>query len=180
MPSYSIAWSDRAGPRVPVPARPTSLRPGHPPHARWGQAVGELVVDAEVAEDIVAVFAELFAVAFPIESLRLVDDFGADDLRSMQANNTSAFNCRFVAGTSTWSWHAFGRAIDLNPLVNPYVTPNGIDPPEGSAYADRSQQVPGMIQPGDAVTSGFATIGWAWGGSWAGGQDYQHFDRRDG
>ncbi len=143
-------------------------------------AIGELIVHESVAEDIVASFASLFDADFPIASMRLVDDFDADDLRSMQANNTSAFNCRFVAGTTNWSFHAFGRAIDINPLINPYVTPNGVEPPEGAIYRDRSLSAPGMIISGDAVTTAFATIGWEWGGNWRSGQDYQHFARTSG
>ncbi len=145
-----------------------------------GTAIGELVVDAAVADDVVAIFAQLYESEFPIESMRLVDDFGADDLRSMRANNTSAFNCRFVAATSNWSWHAYGRAIDINPLVNPYVTASGVEPPEGAAYADRSRRSIGMIHADDAVTDAFAARGWEWGGMWRSGQDYQHFARASG
>ncbi len=142
--------------------------------------VGELVVAADLADEVVTAFAALYDANFPIASMRLVDDFGADDLRSMQANNTSAFNCRFVAGTTSWSWHAYGRAIDINPLVNPYLSNRGVDPPEGEAFLDRTQTVPGMIRDGDAVTSAFADLGWEWGGSWSSAPDYQHFARTDG
>ncbi len=144
------------------------------------QVIGELIVDAAVADEIVEIFATLFEAAFPIESMRLIDDFAADDLRSMQANNTSAFNCRFVAGTSGWSWHAYGRAIDINPLVNPYVTASGIQPPEGAAFADRMLPTPGMIHANDVVSTAFARHGWEWGGNWRSDQDYQHFARTDG
>lgn len=139
-----------------------------------GVATGELVVHQDVADDVVTVFAELFAAGFPIERMELVDVYDADDDRSMAANNTSAFNCRTVAGTNRWSQHAFGRAIDVNPLLNPYVRGSRIDPPEGSAYVDRSIDQPGLIRAGDAAVRAFAAIGWSWGGNWS-SPDYQHF-----
>ena len=110
----------------------TSWRPGCPvpldelrlltlTHWDFNQKVstGEMVVHADVADDVVEVFRILFDASFPVERIQLVDTFGANDLASMQANNTSAFNCRHIAGTTRWSEHAYGRAIDLNPLINP-------------------------------------------------------------
>ncbi len=138
-------------------------------------ASGELVVNAEHANDVVQVFSRLFDARFPIERMELVDNFGGDDDLSMVANNTSAFNCRTVAGTNTLSDHAFGAAIDINPLVNPFVTSRGIFPPEGEAFVDRSVQVQGGIYRGDAVTRAFAEIGWEWGGDWVNSKDWQHF-----
>ena len=138
-------------------------------------ANGELVVHESHADDIVQVFSRLFDSQFPIERMELVDNFeGSDDL-SMVANNTSAFNCRNVAGTDRWSDHAFGAAVDINPLVNPWVTNNGVFPSEGADFADRSVQVQGGIYPGDVVTQAFAEIGWEWGGDWNNSKDWQHF-----
>ena len=98
-------------------------------------------------------------------------------LVSMTANNTSAFNCRFVDGTTRWSQHAYGRAVDVNPLVNPYVQTNGrIDPPAGAQFADRAPR-PGLIDGDDAAVRAFAAVGWEWGGNWSGSKDYQHFSR---
>jgi hypothetical protein len=137
---------------------------------------GELVVHADVADAVVTVFHRLWDARFPIERMQLVDDYGADDDRSMAANNTSAFNCRPVAGTTRWSEHAFGHAVDVNPLINPYVTSSGrVSPPEGAPYADRTRQDPGLIHAGDVVVQAFADVGWSWGGSWTGAKDYQHF-----
>ena len=137
---------------------------------------GELVVHVDHAATVVGVFAELFAARFPIERMRLVDDYGGDDQASMRANNTSAFNCREVAGRpGVLSNHSRGAAIDLNPLVNPWVAGRSVDPPEGAPYADRSQRVPGGIYPGDVVTRAFARIGWGWGGDWPSSKDWQHF-----
>lgn len=138
---------------------------------------GELVVHADHADAVLGVFATLFEQRYPIEQVRLVDEFGGDDAVSTRANNTAGFNCRFVVGKpGAWSEHAFGRAIDLNPLVNPYVlTPNLAADPELARYLDRSLDVPGMIRPGDPAVEAFAAIGWAWGGTWPDGADYQHF-----
>ena len=93
----------------------------------------------------------------------------------MAANNTSAFNCRPTTGGSSWSEHSFGTAIDVNPLVNPYVRGAIVLPPEGAAYSDRSLDVSGMIHSGDKVVEAFAAHGWVWGGTWSSPKDYQHF-----
>ena len=137
---------------------------------------GELVVHTQYADALVSVFAELFEARFPVERMRLVDDYGGDDQASMRANNTSAFNCREVAGRpGVLSNHATGTAIDINPLLNPWVSGSRVDPPEGAPYADRSSLPPGGIAPGDAVTRAFARIGWGWGGDWPDSKDWQHF-----
>lgn len=137
---------------------------------------GRLVVHEDQAIRVRRVIQLLFEARFPIRRMRLVDAYRADDDRSMAADNTSAFNCRFVAGTSRWSMHAYGRAIDINPVENPYVSGNHVSPAEGLKYADRSKRLRGMILPGDAVVRAFASVGWGWGGSWAGRtKDYQHF-----
>ena len=137
---------------------------------------GELVIHEDHAADIVSAFEAIYRARFLIEQMRLVDEFGADDDRSMAANNTSAFNCRSVAGSKRWSEHAYGRAIDINPVQNPYVTRSGaVTPPAGAAYTDRSTETPGLITAGGPVTRAFAAIGWGWGGNWSSGKDYQHF-----
>jgi len=108
--------------------------------------------------------------------MRLVDHYGADDDRSMTADNMSAFNCRLRAGSSTeWSQHAYGRAVDVNPVENPFITPTHVSPPAGQAFVDRTQDLPGMIHLHDAVWWAFHSIGWEWGGEWQGTIDYQHF-----
>jgi hypothetical protein len=135
---------------------------------------GELVVHAAHADAIRRVFADMFAARFPIEQVRLVDEFGGDDDRSMAANNTSAFNCRYVKGSTRWSQHAFGRAIDVNPVQNPYITRSGVSPPGGRDYVRRDGSRQGVITAGGPVVKAFARIGWGWGGAWA-SPDYQHF-----
>ncbi|HEX7096414.1 MAG TPA: M15 family metallopeptidase [Acidimicrobiales bacterium] len=136
---------------------------------------GELVVHADAADAIVAAFRRLYELRFPITRMELVDVYGGDDQASMRANNTSAFNCRTVAGTDRWSEHAYGRAVDVNPLVNPWVRNNAVDPPEGRPYADRRTRVPGGFYAGDPAVQAFLDVGWHWGGSWSGIKDYQHF-----
>ncbi|NYD86431.1 M15 family metallopeptidase [Cellulomonas oligotrophica] len=135
---------------------------------------GELVVHADVADGLVEVFRTLFDARLPLTSVRLVDDFGADDDASMAADNTSAFNCRAVTGGSGWSEHAYGRAVDVNPVENPYVRGGTVLPPAGAAFVDRPD-APGVVHDGDAVVRAFAEHGWAWGGHWSSPKDYQHF-----
>ena len=136
---------------------------------------GELIVHRDHARRILGVLKKLFQARYPIQRLRLVDAYRADDDRSMAANNTSGFNCRRVSGSSSWSEHAFGRAIDLNPLRNPYVTRGRVSPPAGRPYANRARRAAGMIHAGDGVVRAFAAAGWRWGGYWSGSRDYQHF-----
>ena len=107
--------------------------------------------------------------------MELIDRYGGDDHRSMAHDNTSAFNCRVVAGTDRWSRHAYGDAIDINPRENPYVSGSHVSPPEGAPYADRSDKRKGMIFRNDVVTNSFERIiGWEWGGLWPNPTDYQH------
>jgi D-alanyl-D-alanine carboxypeptidase-like protein len=167
----------------------SSWKPGCPVPAedlRWielthwdneGNAVeGALVVNADHADDVVAVFEGLFGAGFPIQSMRPIDEFGGDDDASMAANNSSGFNCREIPGRSgVWSQHAFGGAIDVNPLVNPWVRGSQVDPPGGEPYVDRTLEVPGLIVADSVVTRGFHDIGWSWGGDWSSSLDYQHF-----
>jgi hypothetical protein len=141
-------------------------------------AMGELIVARTEADAMVGVFEQLFEVGFPIKSMRLIHEYGGDDDASMADNNTSAFNCRQSAGSSRWSEHSYGAAIDVNPLINPYVTTSGrVMPPEGAPYQDRTLGEPGMIVDGDAIDSAFSEIGWGWGGRWSRSKDYQHFSR---
>jgi D-alanyl-D-alanine carboxypeptidase len=138
---------------------------------------GELVVHQRVAKRIVKVMRSLYRDRFPIRRMKLIDEYGGDDHRSMDADNTSAFNCRFVSGSpGVWSQHAYGRAIDINPVENPYVTGSHVSPPAGRPYADRSRDAKGMIKGGDHIVRAFRRAGWKWGGRWSGGtRDYQHF-----
>lgn len=145
----------------------------------WGYndsaRTGTLVVAAGLTDAVIAIMRDLYEARFPIERMDPVDVFGGSDDDSMAANNTSAFNCRPVSGGSSWSEHSYGRAIDINPLVNPYVRGSTVLPPQGARYADRSLDAQGMIHAGDEVVTAFADRGWIWGGTWSSLKDYQHF-----
>ena len=136
---------------------------------------GTLILHRDVSEAIVGVMRTLYTAGFPIRRMTPVDAYGGDDFGSIEADNTSAFNCRPVAGTTHWSEHAYGRALDLNPLENPYVSGGRTSHPGSRRYLDRSAGLAGMIHAGDAVVRAFARAGWDWGGYWSGTRDYQHF-----
>jgi D-alanyl-D-alanine carboxypeptidase-like protein len=136
---------------------------------------GRLVVAGSQARAMLRAMRGLFEARFPIRRMELVERYGADDDRSMAADNTSGFNCRRVYPGGPWSAHAYGLAIDVNPLENPFITSSGVSPPAGAAFVDRSQRRKGMIHAHDAVVKAFAAIGWSWGGSWRSPKDYQHF-----
>lgn len=139
-----------------------------------GEHIGELVVHADAADDIVGVFARLHGAGFPIEEMRVESPADVDHLPP-DYNNTTAFTCRPVTGGTGWSQHAYGLAIDINPLLNPYRR-GGVVLPEGAGtYLDRSDVRPGMIVEGDAVVQAFDAIGWGWGGRWRSLKDWQHF-----
>ena len=145
---------------------------------------GEMVVHRRWARGVVEAFGRLYDAGWPVARMRLVDEYGGDDDASMAANNTSAFNCRRVAGQRNWSAHAHGAAIDLNPLQNPYVRGGSVDPPGGRRYAriDRTPRAPvplGVIRAGDLPVTVFARLGWEWGGDWRFSKDFQHVAEPD-
>jgi hypothetical protein len=164
--------------REGCPVAPAQLRRVRLSH--WGfdgvEKTGRLVVHVDQVPAVLGVFSRLFDARFPIERMVPVDAYGGDDDASMADNNTSAFNCRTVAGTSSWSNHAYGWAVDINPVQNPYVRGSTVSPPAGRAYLDRRNRRPGMIVDGDAVVSAFSAAGWTWGGWWSSPKDYQHFE----
>jgi hypothetical protein len=138
--------------------------------------MGRLVVNRDVARSVVGVLRRLYAARFPIRRMMPVDAYGASDFRSIEADNTSAFNCRYVDGTTRWSEHAYGRAIDLNPIENPYVTAAGTTSHTASRrYLRRSAYRRGMAVEGGVVVRAFDAAGFGWGGRWSGDRDYQHF-----
>jgi hypothetical protein len=142
---------------------------------------GRMVVNGSVAAGVVSVFRRLFEARFPINRMHLAVKYRPNhDDPNDDRDYTAGFNCRPVvtargAGT-TWSQHAYGLAIDINPIENPYVTADGyVRNNNARPFRDRSLQEPGMIHPGDAVVQAFASIGWHWGGYWSGDKDYMHF-----
>lgn len=138
---------------------------------------GELVVHKKIAPEVVRIFEEIFAARFPIEKMRLIDEYEANDDRSMEDNNSSAFCFRSITNRpGVVSLHGLGLAIDINTRINPYVKGDVVAPPNGRQYVDRSQNVPGMIHPDSAVVRAFKERGFSWGGEWTTLKDYQHFE----
>lgn len=143
--------------------------------------VGELVVNKSIAEDVLEIFRLLYEASYPIEKIRLIDLYNADDNASMEADNSSAFNFRKASGQTRLSAHSKGLAIDINPLYNPYckVKDDGsvtIKPESGRPYADRSRSFNYKIEKGDVCYTLFKEHGFAWGGEWSSCKDYQHFE----
>jgi hypothetical protein len=179
----------RIGPALADRMTPTSWRPGCPVALRdlrqvwvrhWdfaGRArSGVLVVHEDAARDVVTVFRRLFAAKFPVRRMRLIDVYGGSDFASIEADNTSAFNCRNATGSGRWSEHAYGRAIDINPIENPYVEGGRVYHRASWPYVDRSRRRPGMAVERGVLVRAFDAVGWGWGGRWGGSvRDYQHF-----
>jgi hypothetical protein len=171
----TVRWADlRASYRDRCPVGPAQLRTVVVSH--WGfdgkPRTGRIVVSRRAAPAIARVFRTLWDARFPIRRLQPVSAYGGSDDASMAADNTSGFNCRFVGGTSRWSMHSYGEAIDVNPVENPYVRGATVSPPAGRAYVDRSRARRGMAVPNGVLVRAFAADGWKWGASFG---DYQHF-----
>jgi len=177
----------RIGPGLAARMTPSSYRAGCPVplsslvHVKVShmgfdgrEHLGELVVHRDTVWVVAAAFERMWDERFPIRSMRLVDDFGGSDEASMQADNTSAFNCRRVAGTTRWSEHAYGRAIDINPRENPWVSGSSFEPPSAAPYVARTPVRPGMLTASSVPVRAFAAGGWGWGGTWSSSKDYQH------
>lgn len=168
--------------RPGCPVGPDALRRVELDH--WGldgrRHRGELIVNAEVVDAVVDVFNQLSALRFPIEKMQGADRYpGGEDELSMRDNNTSAFNCRGIPGSDSWSLHAYGRAVDINPRINPYLDSRGhVEPANGGPWLDRTRTDPGMFHDGDPAVAAFTERGWRWGGNWRTPLDYQHFELR--
>ena len=170
-----VRWPElRYSYREGCPVGPAALRTVHVSY--WDFAgrpqLGKVVVARRHAAAMVAVFRKLWAARFPIRQLRPVSAYRGSDDASMEADNTSAFNCRLVGGTNRWSMHAYGEAVDVNPVENPYVRGSTVSPPAGRAYLERGRYRKGMAVRGGVLVQAFASVGWKWGASFG---DYQHF-----
>jgi len=140
---------------------------------------GQLMVHEDVAADVVAAFGEMFAAGYPIRRMELIEEYDGSDDASMAADNTSAFNCRAITGSpGRFSIHSYGKAIDINPVENPYVKGDTVLPPAGADFLDRDDVRPGMIVKNDVVVKAFKNRGFVWGGSWNSLKDYQHFEAK--
>ena len=174
-----IRFSYRAG----CPVAPAQLRTVRLSY--WGfdgrTHVGRLVVSRRVTGDVVTVFRRLYRARFPIRRIVPVSAYRGSDDASMAADNTSAFNCRRAVGSRTGSWsaHAYGTAIDVNPVENPYVLGGRVLPPAGGRYVDRGRRLRGMAVEGGVLVKAFESVGWKWGGRWS-SPDYQHFSATGG
>ncbi|MCH5187773.1 MAG: M15 family metallopeptidase [Oscillospiraceae bacterium] len=163
------------------------------PHRNFcgGTSTGKLIIARELADEVLDIFAELYEIGYPIEKMELIDryaglvtkELNSLDNASMGHNNSSAFCYRVVDSTDRLSMHALGRAIDLNPKINPWIRGELIEPYGAAKYADRSGaglpdiERRAMIRSGDAVCSVFERRGWIWGGDWTDSKDYQHFEK---
>lgn len=141
--------------------------------------IGELVVNRRITDDVLEIFRGLYDADYRIGKMVLIDEYGGDDNLSMADNNTSSFNYRIVNHSTVLSRHAYGLAIDLNPLYNPWIYEKDgetiTDPPSGAAYADRTLDLPYLIDHEDLAYQLFTEHGFKWGGDWDGSKDYQHF-----
>ena len=166
--------------------------PVSPPRLRrvrltyWGfdrrAHTGALVANENAVSDLVRVFSRLYADRFPIRRMRPIDAYGGKDERSLEADNTAAFNCRYVIGPGPrrWSVHAYGEAVDVNPVENPYLEAGHVHPRAGRRFLDRGRARPGMALPRGSLVRAFAAVGWQWGGRWSMSPDYQHFSSTGG
>lgn len=165
--------------RTGCPVSYTSLHVVQVRYLGWDNKghMGTLIVHKSVSSKVRTAFKKLYAAKFPIRRMQRVDLYGGSDRKSMAADNTSAFNCRLVAGTRKWSNHAYGKAIDVNPVENPYVNGRTVSPPAGRAYLKRSTYKKGLIKKNSKAMKAFTSQGFTWGGRWP-DPDYQHFDLR--
>lgn len=146
--------------------------------------VGELIVNRAVADDMVNIMRELYEIGYPINQMRLVSDFGGNDWQSIEADNTSAFNCRRATGSKKWSKHSYGMAIDINPIENPYISRKGhISHRASQKYRRRTHRINSLadravLLKSDEATRIFESYGFEWGGDWRYTKDYQHFVKK--
>jgi hypothetical protein len=165
--------------RAGCPVAPAQLRVVRLSY--WGfdgqRQIGRIVVSRRVTGDVSAVFRRLYRARFALRRLVPISAYRGSDDASMAADNTSGFNCRRAVGSATggWSMHAYGEAIDVNPVENPYVLGSRVLPPSGRAYLDRTRSRRGMAVDGGVLVRAFESVGWKWGGRWTASRDFQHF-----
>jgi len=144
--------------------------------------IGEIIVHKEVSVNVTKIFEELYNLDYPINKMRLVSDYKGSDWQSIEADNTSAFNCRMATGSKKFSKHSYGKAIDINPIENPYIFRSGKSSHKASTpYLKRIRTSEDTLQtamllPNDNVVQIFKKYGWSWGGDWKPIKDYQHFE----
>jgi hypothetical protein len=147
------------------------------------EARGEIIVHKDVSVEVTKIFEELYKIGYPIRQMRLVSDFKGNDWQSIEADNTSAFNCRKATGSKNWSKHSYGKAIDLNSIENPYISRSGRIAHKASlkyrkrVHKNTSYSDQAVLLKNDKATKIFKKYGWKWGGAWSGVKDYQHFSK---
>jgi len=147
------------------------------------EKMGEMIVHADVSDEVIKIFEALYNTGYPINKMKLVSDYKGNDWQSIEADNTSAFNCRKATGSKNYSKHSYGKAIDINPIENPYVFRNGKSSHKASTpylkrkRTDKSISQRAILLPHDNAVKIFKKHGWEWGGDWNGVKDYQHFSK---
>ncbi len=150
---------------------------------RGNEMMGEIIVHKDAAREVTEIFEELYRMDYPIKKMKLVSDYNGNDWQSIESDNTSAFNCRNATGSRQWSKHSYGKAVDINPIENPYISRSGhISHKDSSIYRKRVHQTPtyadkAILLKKDHVVQLFKKYGWEWGGDWSGVKDYQHFSK---
>jgi len=150
---------------------------------RGKEVMGEIIVHKEVSTEVTEIFETLYEDDYPIYKMRLVSDYKGNDWQSIEADNTSAFNCRQATGSKKWSKHSYGKAIDINPIENPYIARSGrISHKESLQYRKRVHKKDtyagrAVLLKNDKATKIFRKYGWKWGGDWSKVKDYQHFSK---
>ena len=145
--------------------------------------MGEMIVHKEISDEVIDIFEALYDIDYPIYQMRLVSDYKGSDWQSIEADNTSAFNCRKATGSKKFSKHSYGKAIDINPIENPYIFRSGKSSHKASApylkrkRSSQSTSQRAMLLPQDKAVQIFKKYGWKWGGDWSGMKDYQHFSK---
>jgi len=145
-----------------------------------------MIVHRSIAREVTQIFGELYRIGYPIRRMKLVSNYGADDWKSIEADNTSAFNCRAVTGGTKWSRHSYGKAIDINPIENPYISRSGHIAhkaslkygKQGRKHRTNSPADKAIMLKNDKIVKIFKNKGWRWGGDWHSIKDYQHFDKK--
>ena len=147
-------------------------------------SMGEMIVHKDVADEVVFMFEDLYKMNYAINKMHLVSDYDANDWQSIENDNTSAFNCRRATGKKTWSKHSYGKAIDINPIANPYISKTGYISHKASYKYKKREHIDinnladrAMLLKNDPATKLFKSYGWKWGGDWTRVKDYQHFSK---
>ncbi|APW66915.1 hypothetical protein LPB137_02640 [Poseidonibacter parvus] len=180
--SSSQAYQNSSKKNCPVPFKDLKLLSIKHLGYDGKDKIGELLVHKDISSNVEKIFKELYEIKYPIYQMKLVSNYNNDDWKSIEANNTSAYNCRVVAGTKKWSNHSYGKAIDINPIENPYISRKGYISHKESlkyrkrVYKENTLKDRAILLKDDEAVKIFKKYGWSWGGDWITIKDYQHFE----